>query len=83
MGRVTLVEQTIMQILDEIDHIVAETGYPVIGSILERGGIITRKRLRILEKQGYIHSLRIRKGHTHYIAYYTDNVKPKVLEQQN
>lgn len=98
MGRIKLEEKYTNFIRNAIDLTVTNTGYPVLGSHLERTGIATRKQLRTLEKQGHIKSIKVVKHYasadpldvmfsktgTVYTAYYTErNIPQYVLQQQN
>lgn len=87
MGRISLEEKVATFIRNAIDLSVDETGYPVLGKILEETGIANRKQLRYLEKKGFIKAVTVRhnignKGGTHYKAYYTERLVPEWVKKQ-
>lgn len=83
-----LEQSYIEQVRDAIDNTVKNSGYPVVGTVLEVSGIANRKKLRILESRGHIKSVMVRvnnsrmsKG-TQYVAYYTEREVPKWIQEQ-
>lgn len=69
-------------IMNSLDISISNTGYPVTAEVMAKSGIADRKKLRLLERKGHIHSVLVKARNEMgkmqlYRAYYTTRELPK------
>lgn len=81
-----LQDNYIEQVRNIIDDTVKNSGYPVLGKVLEQTGVANRRKLRILESRGDILSVIVEHKNgrnglgTRYVAYYTEREVPQWVQ---
>jgi hypothetical protein len=68
------------EILGFIEKIVAETGYPILSSILQHNGVASRSTLRKMSRKGKIASVPMVYQGQYVMAYYVSGQIPKSMK---
>ena len=80
-------KQYIDLVKESLDLSVESSGYPVTAESMRKAGLANRLNLRLLTRQGHIHSVQVAvqnegKGIQNFNAYYTNNALPLKFMQE-
>ena len=68
------------EILMFIEKVVDNTGYPILASLLQQNGVVTRSELRKMERKGKITSVPMSYKGQYVMAYYVSGKIPNSIK---